>query len=102
MLQSSDQYRCIGKGFCGGIWTLGSCQDNDERQIVMKREDSRPGRSVTNDYNTHLQLLQSALQQPPSMTLSISRYHKLSHNRAPQLRVWSLPAWINWKECLRV
>jgi hypothetical protein len=72
MSQSSAQYRCIGKGFCGSIWTPEGSQST-----VIKREDGGPGRSVTNDYKMHLQLLQSALQHPTSTPLSIPQCHKL-------------------------
>lgn len=89
MLQSSVQYRCIGKGFCGSIWTLEGTQNKDNQQIVIKREDGGPGRSVTNDYNMHLQLLQSALQHPPSMPFSIPQCHEL---------IQATDTW--WKSCL--
>jgi hypothetical protein len=72
MSQSSAQYRCIGKGFCGSIWTPEGSQST-----VIKREDGGPGRSVTNDYKMHIQLLQSALQHPTSTPLSIPQCHKL-------------------------
>jgi hypothetical protein len=84
MSQSSGQYRCIGKGFCGSIWTPGGSQST-----VIKREDGGPGRSVTNDYNMHLQLPQSALKHPPSMPLSIPQCHKL---------IESTDTW--WESCL--
>jgi len=77
MLQSSVQYRCIRKGFCGSIWTLESVQDKNNRQTVIKREDGGPGRSFTNDYSMHLLLLQRALKLPPSMPLSIPQCHEL-------------------------
>jgi hypothetical protein len=78
MLHSSVQYRCIGKGFCGSIWTLGSSsQDKDNQQTAIKREDGGPGRSVTNDYNMHFLILESALQHPSSTPLSIPQCHEL-------------------------
>lgn len=72
MPQSSTQYHCIGKGFCGSIWTL-----DDDQHIVIKREDGGPDRSVTNDYNMHLELLQSAPHHPLSMPLLIPQCHEL-------------------------
>ncbi|KAL1797141.1 hypothetical protein ACET3X_003747 [Alternaria dauci] len=77
MPQSNAQYRCIGKGFCGSVWTLETPQNQDDRRIAIKREDGGPGRSVTNDYNMHLRILHSASQQPPSMPLSIPSCHNL-------------------------
>ncbi|KAH8725811.1 zinc finger protein-domain-containing protein [Phaeosphaeriaceae sp. PMI808] len=75
MLHSNVQYCCIGKGFCGSIWTLEGSQD--DVCTAIKREDGGPGRSVTNDYNMHLRVLQSTLQHPPSMPLSIPQCHEL-------------------------
>lgn len=77
MLQSSVQYRCIGKGFCGSIWTVIGCQDAEFQQTVMEREDGGPGRSVTNDYDVHLGLLHSTLHHPLPLPLSISQCHEL-------------------------
>jgi hypothetical protein len=75
MPNSKVQYCCIGKGFCGSIWTLDGSQD--DACTVVKREDGGPGRSVTNDYDMHLRVLQSALQHPPSLPLSIPQCHSL-------------------------
>ncbi|KAI2476435.1 DUF3669 domain containing protein [Pyrenophora tritici-repentis] len=77
MLQSSGQYRCIGKGFCDSVWTLENSQDEDNRQTAIKREDGGPGRSVTNDYNMDCQILRSKHQPLPSTPLSIPRCHQL-------------------------
>ncbi|KAF2792313.1 hypothetical protein K505DRAFT_326230 [Melanomma pulvis-pyrius CBS 109.77] len=74
MPNSNVQYRCIGKGFCGSIWTLEGSLDVC---TAVKREDGGPGRSITNDYNMHLRVLQGALQHPPSMPLSIPQCHEL-------------------------
>jgi hypothetical protein len=92
MLNSNAQYRCIGKGFCGSIWTLEGSQD--DVCTAIKREDGGPGRSVTNDYNMHLQVLQSALQHPPSMPLSIPQCHELIQPTDAwwQLRLHQFPA----------
>ncbi|KAF9700698.1 hypothetical protein EKO04_002061 [Ascochyta lentis] len=73
MPQPNARYHCIGKGFCGSVWTLEASQPN----TAIKREDGGPNRSVTNDYNMHLQLLQSAAQHPPSLPLSIPHCHAL-------------------------
>ncbi|KAH7385825.1 zinc finger protein-domain-containing protein [Pyrenochaeta sp. MPI-SDFR-AT-0127] len=75
MLDSNAQYRCIGKGFCGSIWTLEGSQD--DVCTVIKREDGGPDRSVTNDYHMHLRILQSALQYPSAKPLSIPQCREL-------------------------
>jgi hypothetical protein len=89
MSPSSANYRCIGKGFCGSIWTLEVDQDNNSQQTVIKREDGGPGRSVANDHVMHLKLLNSALQHPPLMPLSIPQCHEL---------IQQSDAW--WDTCL--
>jgi hypothetical protein len=73
----SNQYRCIGKGFCGSVWTFECSHNTDERPIAIKREDGGPGRSISNDYNMHLRVLQSAFQYSPSTPLSIPQCHEL-------------------------
>ncbi|KAF2184860.1 hypothetical protein K469DRAFT_708630 [Zopfia rhizophila CBS 207.26] len=92
MLKPNVQYRCIGKGFCGSIWTLEGSQD--DVCTAIKREDGGPGRSVTNDYNMHLRVLQSALQHPPSIPLSIPQCHELIQPTDAwwQLRLHQFPA----------
>lgn len=75
MPNSNAKYRCIGKGFCGSVWTLEGSQD--DAYTAIKREDGGPGRSVTNDYDMHLRVVQSALQHPPSMPLSIPQCREL-------------------------
>jgi hypothetical protein len=77
MEQSNIRYRCIGKGFCGSVWSLEDIHNKSDRKIAIKREDGGPGRSVTNDYNMQLQVLRSALQHPPSMPLQIPHCHEL-------------------------
>jgi hypothetical protein len=75
MQRPDPQYRCIGKGFCGSIWTLESSQE--EAHIVIKREDGGPDRSLSNDYDIHLRVLQSALQYAQSMPLLIPQCYAL-------------------------
>ena len=74
MPNSNEKYHCIGKGFCGSIWTLEDSQD-DVR--VIKREDGGPGRSVTNDYNKHCEVFESAIRYPPLVPLLIPQCHEL-------------------------
>lgn len=65
-------YRSIGKGFCGSVWAP------EDTSTAIKREDGGPGRSVTNDYNMHLLVLQSASQHlSPSSTLTVPQCHAL-------------------------
>lgn len=74
MSDSHSRYRCIGKGFCGSVWTL---EDSQDVGTTIKREDGGPGRSVTNDYNMHLRIQQSAIRHPPATPLSIPQCHEL-------------------------
>jgi len=92
MSNTNIEYRCIGRGFCGSIWTLEGSQD--DACTAIKREDGGPGRSVTNDYNMHLRVLQSALQHPLSMPLSIPQCHELIQPTDAwwQLRLHQFPA----------
>ncbi|KZM28546.1 hypothetical protein ST47_g309 [Ascochyta rabiei] len=77
----TPQYRCIGKGFCGSVWTLENSEDDEHTAI--KREDSEPDRSLTKDYNMHVQDLQSRPQHPPTQPLSILRCHTLLQQSDP-------------------
>ncbi|KAI6779982.1 uncharacterized protein J7T54_000283 [Emericellopsis cladophorae] len=70
----TTQYRCIGKGFCGSVWSLEGHQD---QTTAIKREDGGPGRSVTNDCDMHMRVLLSAHRHPPSTPLSIPQCHEL-------------------------
>ncbi|EUC37020.1 hypothetical protein COCCADRAFT_86668 [Bipolaris zeicola 26-R-13] len=74
MQQTNARYRCIGKGFCGSVWTL----EDSTRQTAIKREDGGPGRSVTNDYNMHVKVVESTQQhQPLSTPLCIPQCQRL-------------------------
>ncbi|KAF1978246.1 hypothetical protein BU23DRAFT_550300 [Bimuria novae-zelandiae CBS 107.79] len=65
-------YRCIGKGFCGSVWAL------EDASTAIKREDGGPGRSVTNDYNMHILVLQSASRHlSPSSPVRIQQCYAL-------------------------
>lgn len=70
-MNSELHYRCIGRGFCGSVWALETGQHN--ASTVVKREDGGPGRSITDDYNMHLCVLESALQYPITTPLAIPR-----------------------------
>jgi len=71
----NNPYRCIGKGFCGSVWAA-----EDGTNHAIKREDGGPGRSVTNDYNMHLQIIRSANQHRPSMPLAIPQCQSLIYS----------------------
>jgi hypothetical protein len=77
MKQPNVRYHCIGKGFCGSVWSLEGSHDGNDQNIAIKREDGGPGRSVTNDYNMQLQVLHSALRDPPFMPFSIPQSHQM-------------------------
>jgi len=75
MSNTNNSYRCIGKGFCGSVWAA-----EDGTNHAIKREDGGPGRSVTNDYNMHLQIIRSANQHRPSMLLAIPQCQSLIYS----------------------
>ncbi|KAJ4371199.1 hypothetical protein N0V83_004415 [Neocucurbitaria cava] len=72
---AAQDYRCIGKGFCGSVWALEG--NPGHACTAIKREDGGPGRSITNDYINHLRVLQAALQHPPATPLSVPQCHEL-------------------------
>jgi hypothetical protein len=53
MTETSAKYRCIGKGFCGTVCAL-------DGGYALKREDGGPGRSLQNDFDMHLKLLEAS------------------------------------------
>jgi hypothetical protein len=73
MLIGDNPHRCIGKGFCGGVWSAE--EDTDTRAI--KREDGGSGRSITNNYKMHLRIIQIMDQYPAYMPLAIPQCHLL-------------------------
>ncbi|KAH7067344.1 zinc finger protein-domain-containing protein [Paraphoma chrysanthemicola] len=83
MSNFDNKYHCIGKGFCGSVWTLEN--DQDESLVAIKREDGGPGCSITNDYEMHLRVLKSAQANPPSVALSITQCHQLIQPSDPWL-----------------
>lgn len=86
---NTSRYQSIGKGYCGSVWAL------DDANTAVKREDGGPGRSVTNDYNMHLLILQSASQHlSRSSPIAIPQCHALIQStdvwwqdRLPQFHV---------------
>jgi hypothetical protein len=93
---NTGAYHCIGKGFCGSIWAL---DGESDAATVIKREDGGPGRSVTNDYNMHLRVLESALEHPASTPFSIPQCHALMQPADPwwQQHLPQFPA--GYSEC---
>src|SRR6266480_2827473 len=62
---TSNAFRRIGAGFCGSVWalpnstsSLGNFPETDD-YFALKREDGGPDRSLQNDYEMHLQVLES-------------------------------------------
>lgn len=55
-----SQLERVGLGFCGSVW--GELEEDgrpsSDRQLVMKREDGGPGRSITNEYRIHIRILE--------------------------------------------
>ncbi|KAF7559676.1 hypothetical protein G7046_g4485 [Stylonectria norvegica] len=52
----------IGMGFCGSVWS--NCiQSEDAIQMVMKREDGGPGRSLQNEYQMLRRVLHALEEQ---------------------------------------
>lgn len=48
----STQYRRIGAGFCGSVWSDPG-QKVESSSAAIKREDGGPGRSLFNDFKIH-------------------------------------------------
>lgn len=56
-LESSERpLRRIGAGHCGSVWANPDLSSTD---VVIKREDGGPGRSLANDFNIHTEILTS-------------------------------------------
>lgn len=91
MSSTVTKFRCIGKGFCGSVWTL----EGDQTGTAIKREDGGPSPSVTNDYNMHLSVQRGALEYLQSSTpLSIPQCHQLVEAADPwwEIRLSQFPA----------
>lgn len=60
MRNDLSQLARVGQGFCGSVWgeLEGDSRPSADRQLVMKREDGGPGRSITNEYHIHVRLLE--------------------------------------------
>lgn len=51
---TNSSFRRIGQGFCGTVW---AAPTGSEAVSAIKREDGGPGRSLHNDYEMHLEVL---------------------------------------------
>ena len=72
---TSNAFSRIGLGFCGSVWalsasttTLGDFLETDD-YFALKREDGGPGRSLQNDYEMHLRVLESWKAVPATVQL---------------------------------
>ncbi|KAF2826964.1 hypothetical protein CC86DRAFT_406198 [Ophiobolus disseminans] len=78
MSDAFPRYRCIGKGFCGTVWTANN-------RDAIKREDGGPGRSLTNDYAMHFRIIQGFYQYLHPKSLMIPQYRALIE---PTIEAW--------------
>lgn len=67
-----DKYRCIGRGFCGSVWS-----SNPNGHEAIKREDGGPNRSVSNDFTMHKRVLAALDRYKTTSPLSISACYTL-------------------------
>ena len=65
-------FRRIGQGFCGTVWSAYG------ETSAVKREDGGPGRSLRNDYDIHVQVLQSLSGSAPRFLVP-NCYEYISH-----------------------
>lgn len=68
----TEKYRCIGRGFCGSIWS-----SNPDSLEAIKREDGGSGRSVSNDLTMHKRVLATLDHYTPTSPISIPACHTL-------------------------
>jgi hypothetical protein len=69
-ITTTNNFRCIGHGYCGSVW---AAEGPDDARRAIKREDGGPGRSVRNDFEMHL----SILRMPQPTTFSIPECYQL-------------------------
>ncbi|KAH7088020.1 zinc finger protein-domain-containing protein [Paraphoma chrysanthemicola] len=67
--QTNNQFRCIGSGCCGSVWT-----PDDAPDWVIKCEDGNNGRSIANDQLMHRRVLASI---PPQFPVQIPQSYDL-------------------------
>ena len=75
MSSPATHYRCIGRGFCGTVWALEDSQHM--ASTAIKREDGGPGRSLANDYDMHLRVIQAMENYQLNTPLSVPQCHAL-------------------------
>ena len=55
---AANQFRRIGKGFCGSVWALEIADPSDpDYHRAIKRGDGGPDRSISNDFKMHRLIL---------------------------------------------
>ncbi|KAK8040190.1 hypothetical protein PG993_008601 [Apiospora rasikravindrae] len=88
--QNLPTYRRIGQGFCGSVWSCPespSTSTDPVRAIAIKREDGGPGRSLSNDYSVHWQVL-DVIKKCPKELCEFTVPH--CHTFVEKL-LWGLP-----------
>ncbi|KAK7915241.1 hypothetical protein PG985_012944 [Apiospora marii] len=63
-MPQDTKLHCIGAGACGSVWSTNYDDGNHATATAFNREDGAKGRSLLNDYQVHLSILQ-ALQRCP-------------------------------------
>ena len=71
-------FRRIGQGFCGTVWAAPA---GSGETFAIKREDGGPGRSLQNDCDMHIQILQSLTGSVPKVSVPDCHEYVSSHNQ---------------------
>ena len=71
-------FRRIGQGFCGTVW---AAQIGSGETFAIKREDGGPGRSLRNDYDMHIQILESLYGSISKFSVPYCYGYISSHNQ---------------------
>ncbi|KAK7985833.1 hypothetical protein PG988_003455 [Apiospora saccharicola] len=61
---------CIGAGACGSVWSTNYDDGNCATATAFKREDGAKGRSLLNDYQVHISILQARHRCPEHIRTS--------------------------------
>lgn len=75
LLHSNTPLREIGHGFCGTVWT----DADEESDVVLKREDGAPGRSLVHE---------SHMQRHIISTMATKMYSTLATERGINIPTW--------------
>ena len=74
----NSPFRRIGQGFCGTVWAAPTGSGDPS---AIKREDGGPGRSLHNDYEMHLRVLNSLSGRLPSLLVPTCHEYVSCHNQ---------------------